>query len=467
MRKSRFPLDLTAILCGLLFAAAVHPQAIQPDQFQAWIRSSPAPGVHALAPGVHRATEDRTKPLFLAAGRFDGKPDAPIILQGAGMDQTIIECPEVCYFSRSEYVELRDLTIRGYINSDHMRHWRFTRVRWDDPDGIGPRNGQGKLPGIVFKAASSDGPNDPDPGSGPLSFEDNIFEPHPEGIDTALDFVGTQGVELVGNTWSRCNRGCLQAKGGAGIIAPYVIAYNLILDAGDRGIFLGGSTDAGRYHPPVNNAAGEFGGADVRGNIVLGGKACATFASLRGPVRFHHNFCRGASAFQVRMLVETEYPAFRDAGWFRNLAIDHNVFADWTGNWDNTFQSLIQVGEKWGAASNQTIQLKHNLFNHWTGERSWRKEWAQEGNIQVKPEAMRFSVDGRSVVSVDGVDNWPDYGPRPVAVPPVDHSMDGAPVFMVLWPDGRVLFYPDLSSAADAAENGGIVARILVSGAGE
>lgn len=456
------------ILCGLLLAGAAHSQTIQPDQFAAWIRSSPAPGVYTLAPGVHRATDDRAKPLFLRDGGFEGAEDTPLVIQGAGAGQTIIECPEVCYFSRSEYVTWKGLTIRGYVNTDHARYWRFLGVTLDDPNGIGPTVPNGSRPGILFKAASRDGLNDPDPGSGPITFEGGRFDPVVDGTDTTLDFVGTQGVKILHSTFERCNRGCLQAKGGAGVIEGYEIAYNLIKDAGQRGIMVGGSTDPGRYDPLTTEAKAEFGSADIHDNVILGGNACAVFSTTAGPVRFHHNLCRGASAFQIRMLVESEFPPFYEAGGLRGLQIDHNVFADWGGRWDNVITGMAQIGERWGAASNETISVEHNLFNHWTGQRSWPLRWKQGGNIQVVPGALTFSEDGRSLIDAVGVDNWQDYGPRPeVEPPPIDERLDGAMAFLVVMPDGRVLFYPDAESAAEAAKNGGTVAKLKISGASE
>ena len=43
--------------------ALAFGQVITPDQFQTFMKSSPAPGVYQLAPGTHQATDDRPMPV--------------------------------------------------------------------------------------------------------------------------------------------------------------------------------------------------------------------------------------------------------------------------------------------------------------------------------------------------------------------------------------------------------------------
>ena len=302
-----FPLILTA--------QTVAIPAGDGEALRQAMRAPTAPGtVYSLPAGVYNAGLNR---MGADAGRLSGTAAAPVVFEGAGSGQTIIECPGVCYFSTNANVQWRKLTFRGGVNSDGLTSWRFDDVVFDDPARIGANTG-----GILLKSVSG-GIN-----AGPLFFTRVKFDPRADITDTALDFVGVQGVEIVDSVWERCGRGCLQAKGGSGRVTPYYIARNHIKDAGARGLFVGGSTDVGAFNPPIGEARAEFGAATIEDNVIEGGDACLSFSTTFGPVVARNNLCVGQRLFLGRFLRENGNAAVVA---LQGVTLEANVFAGYGG----------------------------------------------------------------------------------------------------------------------------------------
>lgn len=322
------------------------------EQLLTLFRQNTVPGVYELA--ARTFSKPGTATFGSDENLLTGTSEQPIVIRGQGIGETIIECPLVCFFSGNSHVVFEDLTIRGAVNSQHLKNWVFRRVHFLDvltPNG--PRQtfgGQGGA--IVYKTAGGGA------GAGPIRFESCIFEPAKMNrADTVLDFVGVQGVEILDSVFESCNRGCLQAKGGSGTVVPYRIEGNLIKDAGDRGIFLGGSTDRGRFDPPIAEAKHEFGSATVRNNVILGGLACFAGSTFSGPILFENNLCHGQSLFMWRILTENEQPEIEQS---RGLTLRRNVFSAFTG--ENEF--AFNFTNRPGVFAFDSMLVEENAFGH-------------------------------------------------------------------------------------------------------
>ena len=344
----------------LLLAAAALPAPAQTridtdKELLDLFRLRTAPGVYELLPRTYK--KPGTATFGSDAGNLSGTAEQPIVIRGAGMGLTTIECPLVCYFSANEHVVFEDLTIHGAINSDHLRNWTFRRVAFTDaPTPNGPRatfGGQGGA--ILFKSAGGGGAG----GGGPIVFESCDFSPVDlPNRDTALDFVGVQGVAIIDSVFQRCNRACLQAKGGSGVEQPYRFENNLILDAGERGVFVGGATDRGLFSPPIQIARHEFGAATIRNNVIVGGRACFAASTFGGPIVFENNLCYGQSLFLLRMLLESNQPEIERSG---NVTLRRNIFAGFTGNNDVAFNYSVAASER-GHFDWASIRFENNVF---------------------------------------------------------------------------------------------------------
>jgi|GEM_PF-2417244 len=339
------------LLLGSISAAA--QTIIETDQeLLELLRQNTAPGVYQLAARTFARSGSAT--YGADPGRLSGTPEEPIIIRGAGINSTTIECPQVCFFSDNENVIFEDLTIRGAINSQHLKNWTFRRVRFKDvatPE-LNRRTFGGQAGGVIYKTAGAG------VGAGPIVFESCIFDPAEiASPDTVMDFVGVQGVEILDSIFERCNRGCLQSKGGSGTVVPFRIEGNLVRDAGDRGIFVGGGAGPRFFDPPIAISRHEFGSATIRNNVIVGGKACITVSTFGGPVLVENNLCYGQSNFLWRLLKENEAA---DIDVSRDLTVRRNIFAGFTG--ENEF--LFNYSNRPGHFIWDSIRFEENAFDH-------------------------------------------------------------------------------------------------------
>ena len=388
------------ILCA--FAVSAAGQINTAEELQQFLLEPTPGGNYSVAAGIFTLAPN----TFTKKGRFTGTEQAPIVINGAGIGETIIECPSVCYFEPNEWVVWRNLTIRGAINSRHLRHWTFERVRFEDPNAIGWHQR------VLFKTTGAPVPylNPVDIGAGPIIFKRCEFSPHPDGTDTALDFVATQAVTIEDSVFERCNRGCWQAKGGSGILVGYVIRRNWIQDAGARGIFMGGGTDWSLFDPPIGTATAEFGSADIYDNIVEGGNTCFTAGTVKGPIDFHHNLCIAQSGWQFRMIDENQNPATAEG--VRNVTIRDSIMLDWIPpQWPNT--NVLATG---GTVQWATIVMRDLVFNYPSRQYFWG--WPNHIDNPMVKDNIIDSAEVEYERDINGkprVKEWFGYGPRPDA----------------------------------------------------
>lgn len=394
-------------ICILASHAVAQTQAIalmgRVDSTQGLLEFLTEPsegGAYVIGAGVYRLPTL----TVVEEGRLSGTEESPIVIQGEGIGKTIIECPDVCYFEPNSWVVWRDLTIRGGINSRHLHHWGFQRVRFEDPDAIGWKQR------VLFKTTGAPKPYDApvDVGAGPIIFRSCEFRPHDSATDTALDFVATQGVQIFDSIFEKCARGCLQAKGGSGIREPFVFARNWIQDAGQRGIFLGGGTNTEYFDPPLEEAQAEFGSAAVYDNIVEGGSVCFTAGTVRGPIDFHHNLCIGQSGWQFRLVDENQTP--ETAEGVRNVIIRRSIMLDWIPpQWPDT--NVLATG---GTIQWDTIVMSNLVFNYDSRQSFWG--WPDHLNSPIVKHNITDFADveyKRDAAGRPQVVGWSGYGPRP------------------------------------------------------
>jgi hypothetical protein len=340
----------------------------------------------ATAPGVYELSARRfDKPgpgaFSVERGALSGTPDQPVVIRGRGIDLTVIECPGICYFSGNSHVVFEDLTIHGAVNSAYLKHWTFRRVKFKDT--IAPGGGRdtfgGQFGGIVFKTAGGGG------GAGPLLFENVVFDPAPiPDPDTTLDFVGVQGVEVIDSVFERCNRGCMQAKGGSGTVIPFRWEGNLIKDAGQRGVFFGGGAGRRYFDPPIEDSRHEFGAAIIRNNVIIGGWACFVGSTFGGPVLVENNLCIGQSRYYWRVLRENDDA---EIGRTQGLTIRRNFFVGFTG-WTSPAFNYSDNASARGHFKWKTFVIEENVFERDPeAERYWPRGLAVRNNITVAESA--------------------------------------------------------------------------------
>jgi len=364
------------------------------------------PGVYTLA----AMTFALPKNHYTRAGAFSGIGPAiseRIVVRGIGVGKTVIVCPNVCYFEANEFIRFENLTIQGAINSDHLKYWQFENVRHEDPNGVGWPSG------ILFKTSGAPEPWNGNPpkfaSAGPIEWHNSSFEVGPQSKDTALDFVATQSVSITDSLFDNCGRGCLQAKGGSGVLDGYTIARNWIRSAGDRGIFMGGSTDRFRFWPRIQDAQAEFGAADIYDNIVEGGNSCFTVASVKGFIDFHHNLCLGQSITQFRYLTENEAPEILP---IQRVTNRRNIMAQWTPpRWPSTnVLQFSQVGPRW--VDFPTIVMQDLVFDYNAQVKYWGYPLnvdngiVKEGILDKQAVTIERDQYGRPYAI-----GWDDYGP--------------------------------------------------------
>ena len=429
------------LLLALFLAIPAAAQIATDEAVRELLDGPTVGGSYSIGAGTFRPGS-----LFVNRGDLSGTADNPVVITGAGISETIIECPSVCYFEPNQHVTFRDLTIRGAWNSRHLRNFTFERVRFDDPEAIGWRQK------VLWKTTGAPVPyvNPVDVGAGPIFFRECEFAPHPDGTDTALDFVATQGVQITDSIWERCNRGCLQAKGGSGIKVAFVIARNWIRDGGSRGIFLGGGTDWNLFDPPIEEAKAEFGSAEVYDNIIEGGdrdiSACFTVGTAAGPIDFHHNLCLGQSGHLFRLIDENQHPATIEG--VRNVTIRNSIVAQWKPpQWPNTnvLSTSLANSIRW-----ETIKLADLVFDMASRKKFWG--WPEADPLPTVGIIENVTVE---IVRDPGgrprVVGWEDYGPRPVVI---DESVGKMSLFV--GQNGK------LYSTAEAAKRAGEFVEIMV-----
>ena len=287
------------LLLALSFCVASVPAAADSrlvstsGDFIAAVRNAKPGDTIRLAPGSYSGG-------FHFPG-LRGEPGRPIIIAAAESARP----PDITsgmHFSDPNYLELRDLTIRGVrgngINIDDggtaqtpSRHVTLLRIRVLD-SGSGGNQDAIKLSGLddfVIKDCQVVGWS--------------------EG-GSAIDMVGCHRGRIEKTLFRRGGSNAVQAKGGSSEITIQGCRFE---DFGQRGVNIGGSTGMDYFRPPVSSMPpnGKYEAKDitVQDCVFTGGVAPIAFVGVDGAAVRNCTIYR-PSRWAVRILQETRDPGF-------------------------------------------------------------------------------------------------------------------------------------------------------------
>ncbi|MBN2447904.1 MAG: right-handed parallel beta-helix repeat-containing protein, partial [Phycisphaerae bacterium] len=120
---------------------------------------------------------------------------------------------------------------------------------------------------------------------------------------SGVDHVGCHGGLLAGNYFHDLSANAVQCKGGSEDIE---IRANHIVNAGERGVNMGGSTDFQYFRPPLSTSAPNFEARDIRvvANVIEGGVASLAFVGCVDCLAAHNTLIAPTN-WLLRILQET------------------------------------------------------------------------------------------------------------------------------------------------------------------
>jgi len=290
---------------------------------------SPAVVVHVTPNGSDQATGFSTQPfrtiaraarasapgtaIHVHAGTYEGRTflidlhgtaDAPIWIIGApGEPRPVIQGgAEGLHLIKPRYVAIANLEIRDTADNG---------INVDDGDEVADADAAryvvfsdldvhdtGKHPSGVANCLKLAGVND-------VVIRRSQFArcgASPESGALGVDGVGIQRATVAYNRFEANGFGGVQFKGGSGDID---IRNNWFLNAGWRGVAMGGSTGDAFYRPPLASAGLNAEASRVRvvGNVFTGGETAAAFTGCVD-CQFAHNTVIDPGKWALRILQE-------------------------------------------------------------------------------------------------------------------------------------------------------------------
>ena len=237
---------------------------------------------------------------------LQGEPDRPIVIASADPRKPAVfrDAKTGIHLSNPRHVELQDLEFTvlfanglniddgGERAANGAHHVVLRRLRVRDVGGGGNEDGI-KLSGLTD-----------------FRVEDCVVERW-GASGSGIDLVGCHRGEIVGCTFRHTNPPAangVQCKGGSSEI---FIRRNQFLNAGGRGVNLGGSTGLQFFRPPL---AGEGPHAEARhlhveGNTFVGSLAAVVFAGVDG-AEVRYNTIEKPGRWALRILQENRSPGF-------------------------------------------------------------------------------------------------------------------------------------------------------------
>ena len=300
---------LCVLLLSLATAARAGEQVVQVSD-DASLRAAlgaARPGTRVqIAPGryrpnvyVHGLAGTQAEPIVIEGA----DPQDPPLFVGGGESLHLVACA---------YVTLRNIAARGQTSNG---------LNIDD-GGVFDKPAHHV---VLEKIHIS--------GTGPLGNHDAIKLSGVDDFivrDCTLEGWGGQAPDMVGchnglieNCTFRGKPGCSQdcgpqIKGGSSQIT---VRRCLFLDAGDRGVNMGGSTDRRVFRPP--GARYEAKQVTVEGCTFVGGEACVAYVGMEGAVVRYNTMYRPRK-WVLRILQENTsegFPACRDGRFEHNLVV--------------------------------------------------------------------------------------------------------------------------------------------------
>jgi hypothetical protein len=280
-----------------------------------------------------------------------GTAEAPIWIGGApGEPRPIIEnVTEALHLSRVAYLIVHDLEVRDAayngINCDDGGDY-------DDPDATHH---------VVFRDLSihdvgGSGNQDCLKLSGVRDYYvlDSAFARCGGGMSgSGVDHVGCHRGVLVGNTFQSMSGNGVQCKGGSSDIE---IRGNLLIDAGRRGVNMGGSTGFQYFRPPLSTVEPNVEARDIRvvANVFRGAYAPFAFVGCVDCLAAH-NTVVDPHWWLLRILQETN-----TSGEYAFLACQDNVVVNNLFTFEHaTLHNYLNIGPN---TLPGTFAFAHNLW---------------------------------------------------------------------------------------------------------
>jgi hypothetical protein len=290
---------------GLAPSAFVHVAGGGADGPGCGAEQSPcatiAGGIEQATPGTAVVIHAGNYAADLYLDGVQGSEGAPIWIGGAeGEARPVIAGGgEAIHLTRPRYLILHDLEITGasgnginiddggqYDDEDAARYLGVRRVAIHDIGGGGNEDCL-KLSGL----------ND-------YFVVDSEFRRcGGGGAGSGIDHVGCHRGTIARNHFEDISGNAVQSKGGSFDIE---IRYNLMIEAGERGLNMGGSTGFEFFRPPLSTRAANFEARDIRAvaNVIVGGNAALAYVGCVDCVAINNTIVRPHN-WIFRILQET------------------------------------------------------------------------------------------------------------------------------------------------------------------
>lgn len=263
---------------GLAPAAFVHVAMNGVDGPACGAEQSPCATIGAAVdlagPGTAVTIHAGTYAADLYLDGLQGADGAPIWIGGAeGEARPVLSGGgEAIHLSRPRHVILHDLEIAGAsgngINIDDG-------AQYDDEDAarwVGLRR-------VSIHDIGADGNQDCLKLSGLNDFfvvEGEFRKCGGGGSGSGIDHVGCHRGQIARNSFENISGNAVQCKGGSSDIE---VRHNLMLEAGERAVNMGGSTGFEFFRPPLSTRRANAEARDIRvvANVIVGGAAALAF----------------------------------------------------------------------------------------------------------------------------------------------------------------------------------------------
>lgn len=279
---------------------------------------------------------------------LNGSQDNPIIIHAEDEGKVI-------YSGQSEAWHLSSCSYL-YITGFVFEKQTANGVNIDDSGNLYGSAHHITIKNCTFRDMNASGNNDLLKLSGLEDFiiENCIFSGGSAG-GSGIDMVGCHNGKITGNRFENLGSSGIQAKGGSQYIE---ILQNKFINAGNRALNLGGSTDLAFFRPPD----AKFEAADilVQSNIFEGSWSPVAFVgSIR--VRVINNTIFNPENWVLRILQETVDPS-------RFVACGNNEFSNNIIYFGNNLSRIVNTGpdtapETFSFSNNLWYNYQNNNFN--------------------------------------------------------------------------------------------------------
>jgi len=313
--------------------------------------ASVARALQDAEPGAAVRIHAGAYPVRISVEDLSGTADAPIWIGGApGEAKPVISGgSEGMHLTRVRYVIVHDLEVQNatqngincddggdYDNPDATRHVIFRNVFIHDI-GTGGNQDCLKLSGV----------NDY------YVLDSEFTRCGGDMSGSGVDHVGCHGGLLVGNYFHDLSANAVQCKGGSEDIE---LRANRIVNAGERGVNMGGSTSFEYFRPPLSDTEPNFEARDIRvvANVIEGGVASLAFVGCVDCLAAHNTLIAPTN-WLLRILQETT-----TSGNYEFLPSSYNTVVNNLVYFDRSdLSTYVNIGPN---TAPDTFTFSHNLW---------------------------------------------------------------------------------------------------------